>query len=409
MTGGRWLAIVALAWRNLSRQWRRSIASLGAVAFSVAALLVATGFNAALFREFREATIHSDTGHLQITRPGFQERGRSDPAAFLMPPEPPLAAEALGVPATLAPRLLVNGLASHGDRTLPFVAEGVDPAVALRDDRALRLVAGRRLVAGEDRQLLLGRGLAERLGADVGANVVLLTNTPDGQLSAVEAPVVGLFSAFSEELDDAALVLPLGLARQLLQVAGAHSWRVFLDDTTDTERALAQARAALAGQALEVQPWPALAEFYRRAAALFGQQLALLKAIVVGILLLGIGNTMLMSVLERTGEIGTVLALGHRRREVLRDFLVEGTLLGALGAAIGIAVALAAGVLLELLAIEMPPPPTFARSYTASLYLAPADFLQAAGIACATTTLAALYPAWRASRLAIVDCLRQVR
>lgn len=408
MTGDRFLPL-SLAWRNLTRQWRRSAASLAAVAFSVAALLGASGFNAALFREFREATIHSDTGHLQITRPGFQERGRSDPAAFLMPAEPPLAAAALAPGATLAPRLILNGLASLGDVTLPFVAEGVDPAVDLRDDRALRLEAGERLAVGEREQVLLGRGLADRLAAGVGSTVVLLATTPDGQLSAVEAPVVGVFSAFSEELDEAALVMPIALARQLLRVEGAHSWRVFLGNTADTQRALDEARRLLSGRELAVAPWEDLAEFYRRARALFGQQLALLKAIVVVILLLGIGNTMLMTVLERTSEIGTVMALGRRRSQVLRSFLLEGALLGVLGAALGVLVILLATAVLAAAQIEMPPPPSFTRSYTASLHLLPGDVLQAVLLACLTTTLAALYPAWRASRLAIVDCLRTAR
>lgn len=409
MSAGRWSAVLSLALRNLTRQWRRSAASLAAVAFSVFALLAATGFNAALFREFREATIHSDTGHLQITRPGFEERGRSDPAAFLLPSVPPIGTEALGVPANLAPRLLVTGLASFGEKTLPFIAEGVDPALDLRDDRALQMVAGQRLLAGEDRQLLLGRGLAERLGVAEGATVVLLVNTPDGQLSAAEAPVVGIFAAFTEEFDESALLMPIGLARQLLQVEGAHSWRVFLRDTRQTDFALARSRELLAGQDLVVTPWQELAEFYRRAAALFRQQIAVLKAIVIGILLLGVGNTMLMAVLERTGEIGTVMALGRRRGQVLVDFLVEGALLGLLGAFVGILLTLAVAAMLSLLAIEMPPPPTFTRSYTAKLYLQPADVLVAIALACATTTLAAAYPAWRASRLAIVDCLRSLR
>lgn len=409
MTGARLLANLALAWRNLTRQWRRSSASLAAVAFSVAALLGATGFNAALFREFREATILSDTGHLQITRPGFHEKGRSDPASFLLPSKPPIDVSSLGLSAVLTPRLLVNGLASSGERSLPFVAQGVDPVRDLRDDRALKLIDGRRLNAGEVQQLLLGQGLAERLGATIGSQVVLLSDTPDGQLSAVEAPVVGIFKSFSEALDDTAMVMPIGLARQLLQVSGAHSWRVFLDNTSDTEVALQRARQVLANQNLDVTSWEELAEFYRRASALFSQQLALLKAIVVVILLLGIGNTMLMTVLERTSEIGTVMALGRRRGQVLTGFLTEGALLGTLGALLGVIITFVFSGVLAIASFEMPPPPTFARSYTASLHLSRLDVLQVVILACATTTLATFYPAWRASRMAIVDSLRRAR
>ena len=78
---------VALALRNLRRQFRRSLTSLLSIGFGVTALLVASGFTEALFFEFREATIRSQFGHIQVTRPGFQEKGRSDPWSYVLPAE----------------------------------------------------------------------------------------------------------------------------------------------------------------------------------------------------------------------------------------------------------------------------------------------------------------------------------
>ncbi|MEM1156256.1 MAG: ABC transporter permease, partial [Pseudomonadota bacterium] len=201
--------ILESAWRNLIRQKQRSAASLTAVAFSIVALLGATGFNSALFKEFREATIHSETGHLQISRTGFQTDGRSDPSSYLLEPEPPVDVDQLSVTAVLAPRLLVNGLVSYGDRTQPFIAQGADPAVDMSDDRGLRISDGRRLRADDHRQVILGSELSSTLGVAVGSSVVLLVNTTDGQLSAAEAEVVGLFEAFSKEFENSALVMPL--------------------------------------------------------------------------------------------------------------------------------------------------------------------------------------------------------
>ncbi len=398
-----------LALRNLRRQFRRSLTALLSIGFGVAALLVATGFNEAMFEEFREATIRSQFGHLQITRPGFQERGRSDPWAYLLPAEIALDPALLPPGSTVSPRLLLNGLVSFGEQTLPFMSEGIDPARDMLDDRSLRIEQGRRLAPADHHQVVLGEGLARQLEVVPGASVVLLVTTPEGQLGAAEADVVGVFSSFSQEFDDAALLLPLSLARELAQVDGAHAWLVFLQDTAATDTALGPVRAALPPAAFDVQPWHALAEFYARASVLFKQQLDLVKGIVVFIILLGIGNTMMMSVLERTGEIGTVMALGNTRASVLRGFLLEGALLGLLGAALGVLAALGAGQLLDLAAIEMPPPPTFARSYHAALLVTPAMVLEVLLIAVFTTTLASLYPAWRASRMEIVEAIRHAR
>ena len=108
-----------LALRNLRRQFRRSLTALLSIGFGVTALLVATGFNAAMFEEFREATIRSQFGHLQVTRPGFQERGRSDPWAYLLPADVALDPALLPSGSTISPRLLLNGLVSFACRSPP--------------------------------------------------------------------------------------------------------------------------------------------------------------------------------------------------------------------------------------------------------------------------------------------------
>ena len=398
-----------LALRNLTRQFRRSLSALLSIGFGVAALLIAIGFNDAMFEEFREATIHSQYGHVQITRPGFHEKGRSDPYAYLLPHDAVARSVPLPAGATLAPRLLLNGLIAIDEVTLPFLSEGIDPAVDLVDDRSLRMVDGRRLAVGDERTVIVGQGLALQLGVSVGSSVVLLANSPEGHLGATDAEVVGIFSSVSKEFDDSALLMPISLSRNLAQVDGAHAWLVFLEDTRQTGQALDSLRERLAGQDYELQPWHVLADFFMRASELFDQQLQLVKGIVIAIILLGIGNTMMMNVMERTGEIGTVMALGVRRSAVLRGFLIEGALLGLIGALLGVVIALVAAMALGLMAIELPPPPGLARGYVAALLLAPSTVIEVVVVACVTTTIAALYPAYRASRMVIVDAIRSFR
>lgn len=398
-----------LALRNLRRHMRRSLTSLLAIGFGVVALLVAGGYVASLFEEFREATIQSQLGHIQITRPGFHEAGRSDPYSYLLPHRTDELARILPPEARLAPRLLVNGLASSGEITLPFIAEGIDPGVDMIDDRSLRIAEGRRLSGDDERHLLVGQGLANLLEVEVGDHLVLLVNAEGGMLSAAEGEVVGIFSSFSREFDDAALLMPLELARTLSGVEGAHAWLVFLGDTAQTDDVAALFRQRLAEDRYEIRPWHALAEFYQRASDLFDQQLSVVKAMVMVIILLGIGNTMMMSVLERTGEIGTMMAMGTRKSFILREFLIEGAVLGLFGAMAGVLATLGLAQLLDVFQIEMPPPPGFARGYQASLLITPALILEAAILACVTTTVAAFYPALRASRMVIVDALRKAR
>lgn len=404
-----WMLAIFLALRNLQRHLRRSLTALLAISFGVIALLVAGGYVASLFEEFREATIQSQYGHIQITRPGFHEAGRSDPYSYLLPSRTDELVRNLPPDARLAPRLLVNGLASSGEITLPFVAEGIDPAVDMIDDHSLRIVEGRRLTSDDEQHLLVGQGLANLLEVGLGDQLVLLVNAEGGMLSAAEGEVVGIFSSFSREFDDAALLMPLKLARTLSGVESAHAWLVFLNETRQTDGVTTLLQERLEAGRYEITPWHDLAEFYQRAAALFDQQLGVMKLLVMVIILLGIGNTMMMSVLERTGEIGTMMAMGTRKGFILRELLIEGALLGILGTLVGVLITLGLAELFDLLGIEMPPPPGFTRGYNASLLITPSLIVEAAVLACLTTTAAAFYPALRASRMVIVDALRKVR
>jgi putative ABC transport system permease protein len=118
---------------------------------------------------------------------------------------------------------------------------------------------------------------------------------------------------------------------------------------------------------------------------------------------------MTMSVLERTVEIGTAMALGVRRRRILGLFLLEGMLLGLIGGLVGLAVGYILATIISYIGIPMPPAPGMSRGFTAAIRITPGIVLSAVLLATSTTLLASIYPAWRASRLVIVDALRHNR
>jgi putative ABC transport system permease protein len=399
-----------LAIRNLLRHRRRSLIAVSSVTFGIASLLVASGFIEWMFIDFREATIESQYAHLQITRPGFHEFGTSAPFRYLLPPDTGAKiAQGVAHLRSLGPRLMFTGLVSRGEATISFTGQGFDPATDLTDDRSLRILEGHKLLPASGNDVLLGRGLAALLGAGVGANVVLLTNLPSGGINALDARVAGIFASVSKAYDDSALLVPITMARTLLKVEGVHSWLLYLDDTRHTQAVAAALREQLDPKLFEVRTWDQLADFYTRSVVLLREQLQVLRIIVVAIIVLSIGNTMTMTVVERTGEIGTSMALGMRRHAVLSQILVEGAMIGAIGTLAGLAVAFIVGTAIDGLGIEMPPPPSLTRGYIAHVFLDTALVLQAPIIAIATTTFASVYPAWKASRMVIVDALRHNR
>ncbi|MCM8579465.1 ABC transporter permease [Accumulibacter sp.] len=396
------------ATRNLWRNASRTTIAILAVAGGVVAFLLSGGFIEWIFQDMRESTIHSQLGHIQVVRPAYFDKGIADPYAFLLPAESPEQALIERTPGvvSLAPRLAFSGLASHDEATIAFIGEGVDPRRERPISTRLTITLGRDLTDASEPAVLVGEGLARSLGVTPGATVVLLTTAANGSPNALELTVVGTFATVSKEFDDRALRLPIALARKLMRVDGATSWVAVLDKTERTAEVVQTLRAGLPGKGFEIVPWTALADFYNKTVVLFTKQISVVKLIIGLIIVLTISNTQMMAVLERTTEIGTSLAIGQRRRVVMRTFITEGLLIGVLGGISGLLLACLLATIITAVGIPMPPPPGMARGYVAQIVITYSLAADALVLAFTTTLFASVLPAWKASRMNIVDALR---
>lgn len=404
------MADLLIAVRNLARNRRRALSALFTVAVGVIALVLADGFTQWIFWAMREGIIQSQLGHIQVMRPGYLSAGAANPYAYLLPENLPQrrAIESTSGIHLVAPRLAVAGLISHGETTVAFVADGVDPQKEAQLSKALRIVGGHYLSSLTAKEVVLGRGLARSLDVRPGATVALLATASGGGINAVEAKVAGIFVSDNQAYDDSALRLPIGLAQSLLRVNGAHAWLVLLNDTERTDDYLAQFRARFPASAnkLEFVPWYQQADFYNKTVALFSKQMNVLRLIIGCIIVLSISNMLVMNVLERTGEIGTLLAIGFKRKKILHLFAIEGVLIGLVGASLGLIAGYGLAELISAIGIPMPPPPGMGQGYTGEIRITLNVMMTAFLIAFITTALAGLYPAWKASRLQIINALR---
>jgi putative ABC transport system permease protein len=399
--------LLRLAWRNVGRQRVRSAVTIGAVAAGVAALILVGGFVQDIFVQLGEALIHSQSGHLQISREGYREAGMRQPERYVIDRIEPLRgriAKVSGVRDVMA-RVQFAGLLNNGRRDFAIIAEGVEPVREARLGSSVRVVAGRALGADDAFGATIGKGLADALKLAPGDRATLVTAAAGGATNTLDLEIVGVFQTFSRDYDARAVRVPLAAAHEALMHAGANTLVLLLDRTEDTARVAATLRDSLADEGFEVDTWQTLNDFYDKTVELYERQFGVLGLIVLVMVVLGVSNSVNATLLERVGEFGTLRALGDPVRRVAALAMLEAAMMGLAGAALGVALGIAAALGLSALGIPMPPPPNADLGYVASIRIVPAIVAIAACVGIVATLLAALLPTWRAVRTPIAAAL----
>lgn len=399
--------MLRLAFRNIFRNHLRTALTLAAIVCGVAAIIVSGGFVEDVFVQLRESTIHSRLGHAQIYRAGYLDYGTRAPTRYLIDEPQPLIDQVRSIPhlQDVMTRVNFSGLANNGRADLPIVGEGVEADKEARLGTAMTFISGHTLRDAEPFGVIVGEGVAAALQLKIGSPLNLTVTTPDGALNTLEFTVAGIFRSFSKDYDDRAVRIPQAATQELLYTSAVHGIVVALDDTVHTDAVVSQLRQQL-GKNYEVKSWQELADFYNKTVALYKRQFGALQFIILVMLVLSVASTINMVVYERTGEFGTLLALGLKRRQIFRLVLLENTLLGLIGGALGVVAGLVLATAISGIGLPMPPPPGSNAGYTASIRVVPWVLALAALTGAAAATLAALLPGRRAARIAVVDALR---
>ncbi|MFN2289291.1 MAG: ABC transporter permease, partial [Chromatocurvus sp.] len=348
--------LLTLAARNVLRQRGRTAMTVLAITLGVTALVLSGGFIKDTVDELADSMIYSQSGHLQVSREGYRDQGGRDLFAWQLPAPEALREQLRAVPEVedVLLRLVFSGLLNNGRTDWAVIAEGVEPAREVALGSYITIHQGRQLAADDHYAVLLGAGVAEALDVAPGDWVDLMTNTPDGAVNLLEFEVVGTFQTFAKEYDARALRLPLPAATELLGSDGAHLAVLRLARTEDTAAVAAQLRKRLPQDTYELRDWRQLNPFYEQTVTLYQQQFGFLVLVILLMIALSVGNAINMSVHERAGELGTLLACGARQRHVFRLIVLESLLLGLLGGSFGVLLGNLLALAISAVGIPMP-------------------------------------------------------
>lgn len=255
----------------------------------------------------------------------------------------------------------------------------------------------------------MAQDLAKFLGLKPGSDGVVMAPTLSGQMNALDIYVSGVYDTGSDATNDKYMRLSFGFAQSLLDTEKADRIVVLLDDTEKTEkmRTLLMARLASAGIACEIKTWNELSLFYSKVRGMIDMMFLFIFCIVLVIVVMSTVNTMGMAVMERTREIGTLRALGLKRRGVSFLFAMEGGLLGFLGSLLGVALHTAVWAIIRGIRPTYTPPGV-STPVPLTVNFVPDTLVLLALCLIVLSLLAAITPARRAAKQNIVNALGHV-
>ncbi len=417
--------MIKLASRNLMRNYRRSMVTMLSICIGFASISLFAGYAHNVYDSLARKAIHSELlGHLTLSKRGMNKEGKLDPERYLLN-----GADVARISDILrdephvklvAPRLALSGMISNGRASTIFIAEGIAPLAMQRlQENMLSEQESRsgmfdsfvkKLDSASSDVVELSDGLIELLHLTRGGQATMLVNTLAGQANALDVTVGGDFNTGNAGTNDKMAFVSLALAQSLYDAKGyADRLTVLLDDIGQTEPMRAHLRKKLlaAGFDLEIETWQNLSSFYNQVHGMFDMIFGFIFSIVITVVVMSIVNSMGMTVVERTREIGTLRAIGLRGRGVVSLFAVESLLLTLIGCV--------SGLLLTLMV-------RFAVNHAGISYLAPngatpvpllVDIDYARTSFClllmlTVGTLAAYVPARRAARQGIIDALGHI-
>lgn len=393
-----------IATRNLLRNRKRSAITVFGAAFAIVAYVFLYGFFDGFGEQLVDNSTRYVTGHLQIEREGLR-RDLAPELAFDATAALAAVREQPGI-AAAAPRVQAQALVSSATKSVGVLLYGVNPALERGITILHRtLVEGSALEAGADRDVVIGRRLAEKLGIRLGEKLVVMAPGVAGELGTAAFRVRGIFATESSSFDGAMVFVTLAASQRMLGLGQrVSSINLRLTDRAEVDGVAARLTPLLVADGLIASPWPRLLPRVADMMGLVRSIRTVIVAVFFLVVALAVMNTVFMAVAERTREFGVMMALGTPPDAIVRMVVYETVALMLVASVLGYAVGAAVVSLFGSIGLDLS---GFYRDYSSIPGLTGVVYprlvaanLVGPGVGLFLASVAvSLYPAVRAARL----------
>lgn len=352
-----------LAFRNLFRNVRRTLAILLTVALGAGALFSFDGFIRGVLSEYRESTIHAHYGNGQINTKGYREKVFEEPSKQWISNWDELEPFLKNLPGVekVFPRNSFSALIKNGKVTVSGHGQGIDARTEADFFNTLNIEQGKTLF-DEPNGILLGLGLANSLGVKPGDTVTVMATSTKSIINKEKFVVTGIFHTGSQDFDSRIFRIQLTAAQKLLKTSKIEQISLGLRNLSDWTAVATAVETAFPN--LEATSFDVLDKiYYQHSVDWLNAQFRVVQFIILSIVLLGIFNTVSASILERKQEIGNLRANGQSVFDVMKLIVSEGALLAFLGSAIGVGLCYVVLTLFIDKGLLMPPGPGSTRQF----------------------------------------------
>jgi len=401
--------LLALAWKNIWRNKKRSLIIIAAIAFGLWGGLFSDAVMMGSVESMVETAISRDLSHIQIHKTDYEQD--KDIRNFIPAGIDVIRdVKQLGEVAGVSGRTIIYGMAASPTSSFGVKINSIEPRYAKQVTNLDQQIIDGDYFASERRnQILIGKKLGQRLNLKLRSKVVLSFQNLEGNIAYIACRVTGIYKTNSTPFDEAnVFVQQADLFRILETEPIVHEIAIRLQNAEVLDPVVVRLKSNYPD--LQIERWDELAPelaYLSETTAIYSY---FFVAIILFALLFGITNTMLMSVVDRIRELGMLMAIGMKKGRVFAMILLETIMLSLTGGIAGTIISVATIAYYGHSGIDLSAIATSLESWGASTMLYPflpvVMYIVMTVMILFTANIAALMPAWKAIRLVPSEAIR---